>query len=91
MNIPKEYMLEEDAAYNRHRFHAHLVGCLTVITFESIYESGSKLFTSFFRTMEEKEVAIDLLRWVMDSFDKQDRMIITNNLLDSLDEAGFFA
>jgi len=90
MSIPKEYVLESPAGYKEYRFRAHVAACLSVTSFTKIYEGAGRLFQSFFITEEHKEVALDLLRYVMDVDDRATRTIITTRLIAALNEAGYF-
>ena len=90
VSIPKEYILEEDAHYDEYKFRLHIVACLTVTTFSKIYSSGSKLFLSFFKKQQHKEIALDILKYVMDKEEVHSDEIITRRLIRGMYDSGFF-
>lgn len=91
MKIPREYYLEEPARYSRQKFCMHMFVVLQQHSIDALYGQDIPLFTSFFRKGEHTDIALDLLRYVVD-IDPQnkstDSLII--RLASALDQAGYF-
>ena len=89
--IPKEYMLERPAFYDEHKFKKYMDAVLRLKGFRKIYENGSELLLSFFdKNPDHKEIALDILRYVMDKNITKENLEIKKMFVAGLYEGGFF-
>ena len=97
MKIPKEYFLETPANYDEFKFRNHLTAVLTLTSFAVLKNCvltdnpfAHSLFASFFKTKEHKQLAYDLLQYVMDTEDTTDSNIIKQRLIIAMHQSGYF-
>jgi len=94
-SIPKELFLDTPGRYDEVRFRYHLIGVLTVYSFKDIHSGHDKLFKSFFVGQDHQSIAIEILKYIIDTLPEninilKDTELIKRKLILALYESGFF-
>lgn len=97
LHIPKEYYLEHPQNYNEGKFRMHLRSVLSFCDLTKLAERDTKtdllihrLFANFFKNKEHVDLAYDLLRYVLDIEDINNKEISEKRFVYALQESGFF-
>jgi hypothetical protein len=88
--LPKELTLLQPARYNEEKFQSHLKATLTIVSFQSMYEKENRLFNTFFATDEHKELAYDIIKFIIDREPNIPKTLMIKKFVLALYEAGYF-